>query len=546
MTNKLNLYYLNVQLTGGQDTQFFPTAPLYLNSHLRANHNELEPLIQWKKFQMFALNQDQLVKELEEYDCDILCISCYTWNYNFTLNLIKGIKIKLKKNIHIVLGGPSTEVKNKNFLIENSDFDYAVFAQGEQAFVDIIKHILKIKKLNLLSSRNIAWKDGNKVKISDFHFYKFENISPYLISADIMRMIINDPQYAGVTWYLPYETSKGCMYKCTFCDWTSGYTHRTYFRKFDIAAEIDLIGQLGIRHIHLSDANFGQHRQDVEVAKIMVKLSKEKNYNFKIITTNFSKLLKDRVFEITEILIEGGLLSNGVMFALQDIHQNILDNIDRPDVPWPEHKNYIDKIHKKYPDCKILLNLIMGLPGQTRESWETTLIETYPYYPVVQPFAILPNSPAGYDKDYQDKMQLKTMNLYYYKSDNDNISVNPAAEYVVGSFSFNFIDFCYFHLLSMLCSDVRIEAIHSLIERKELFNLIKKSKNLNLTLEIIAQGLNSNEAIISNHHLNFLEQFIKEYRHTLPKHFTMTAAKLLFDIKSGKNYASWTTFAEVR
>ena len=64
---------------------------------------------------------------------------------------------------------------------------------------------------------------------------------------------------------LPYETSRGCPYNCSFCDWTSGLTHKTYYRKFDIESELEFLADNGITNFHLSDANFGQIDQDLSL-----------------------------------------------------------------------------------------------------------------------------------------------------------------------------------------------------------------------------------------------------------------------------------------
>ena len=521
--NKIKCYYYSPSVSWDSDSIFFSTPPLYLNSYLRVNYPELAEQLEWQKMQFNTLSQDKLVEDLIKFDSDILCVTSYIWNSGLILDSIKGIKKLLKKDIKIIMGGPSTDVvRNKNFLSEHTDLDFAVYSQGEQAFADILQHISGTKKLSVLTSKNVSWRDCNKIKVADFMFYKLEKISPYLISKDLIEMVINDPEYQGREFVLPYETSRGCPYNCSFCDWTSGLTHKTYFRKFDIEEEIDTLGRLGIINIHMSDANFGQHKQDVEIAKTFVKLKKEKNYNFKIEKTNFSKLLKDRVFDIVEILIEGDLLQN-IKFAVQDTNEKILENIERPDIPYQDHRNYIDNIAKKYPDVDIGIELIQGLPGQTRDTWEQNLIRIQPYKPVIYFWNILPNSPAGYDSEYKNKMQIKThlCNLIDY-SDTENTN-SKKMEFVTSTYSYSFEDYCYFTLLTKICTLPSLSESHKHIDRVKLFELIKISNHLQNSINSIKESIEKGEENkINSISIDFLKKFSKEFYNILTKEYVIS------------------------
>jgi radical SAM superfamily enzyme YgiQ (UPF0313 family) len=504
------------------DSLFFSTPPLYLNSFLRVNYPDIAEKIVWQKMQFNTLSQKDLIAELNMYQSNILCVTSYIWNNSLILNSLTGLKEKLGRDITIIMGGPSTDVvRNKTFLQQNPDLDFAVYSQGEQAFADILQHLLGIKKLSLLNSRNVSWRDNNKIKVADFQFYKLEKISPYLISKDLIELVLNDPDYAGKDFVLPYETSRGCPYNCSFCDWTSGLTHKTYFRKFDIEEEIDTLGRLGITNIHLSDANFGQHKQDIEIAKTFARLRKEKNYNFRIEKTNFSKLLKDRVFEIVDILIEGGLLHN-IKFAVQDINEKILENIERPDIPYDQHKVYIDKVSVKYPHVDIGIELIQGLPGQTRESWEDNLIKTAPYKPVIYFWNILPNSPAGYDQEYRQRMKIGThhCNLIDYTQETDDNTMVKSMEFVTSTYSYSFEDYCYFTLLSKIFTLPVLRTANELLERKVVIELVKHCTKLNDTVNAIKNSIETNREFEINHIVEtFMKLMIKENKEKLPKNY---------------------------
>ena len=188
---------------------FMPTPPLYLNSYLKIFHSGLADRLEWKKFQFFQNSKSDLAESLINLDIDILCITLYIWNDRKVLDQIKNIKTQLKKPIQIIVGGPSVDiVRNKNFLDQNPDIDFAVYSQGEQAFADVLNHIFKIKKLSLLSNKNVAWRENTRTKIADFEFKRLEKISPYTNSKELIQQIVNDADYKNWKFVLPYETSK--------------------------------------------------------------------------------------------------------------------------------------------------------------------------------------------------------------------------------------------------------------------------------------------------------------------------------------------------
>lgn len=528
--NKLKLFYYSPSVPSSETSLFFSTPPLYLNSYLRVHDPELADSIEWQKLHFLHLTQDQLAAKLNELDTDVLCITLYIWNQRETLAVIRGIKQLLKKDIKIIAGGPSTDVvRNKNFLAENPDIDYAVYSQGERAFRDVIAHLQGIQKLSMLTTKNVAWRQDDRTRITDFEFIRLEQISPYLISSDLIKQTINDPDYKNFTFTLPYETSRGCPYNCSFCDWTSGLTHKTYFRKFDPEQELEVLGQLGLLYLHLSDANFGQHKNDVEVARTMVRLKKEKGYNFLIHNTNFSKLQKQRVFEIVDILLAGGVL-HAIKFAVQDTHDFILENIERPDVPWTEHRKYIDAAHAKYPDSNFGVELIQGLPGQTRETWEKNFIDTQPYTPLIFYWTILPNSPAGYDQDYKKRMKLKSVLSDLPFVNEINSSNELRSETIIETLSYSTNDYAYMTLLSQIFSGMNLRRLMKGVDRQLVIELVKQQPNLDSVVNEIEKCI----LICNSSRINLIVMdFLKQIILANPKKFTNDFTKKFIKIMKG-------------
>lgn len=501
-----NIYFYSPRSTAFKVLEnhlYLNTTPLYLNSYLRRNHPSIALSINWSKIDFFKKTQQELIDQLNELKIDILCISLYIWNVD-ALETIQGIKDKISRPIKIVVGGPSCDVyRDSDYFLKNPDIDYAIFSQGEHAFANVLEREVLKKPLSTLTTKNLFWKSADKVLKSQFEFVKPGRSSPFLENRDLLEQIVNDPTHKDYVFIVPYETSKGCPHACSFCDWTAGLTHQAGHRKFDIDAELDLLGSLGLVTFHPSDANFGQHQQDIEVAKTMARLKQEKGYNFFIRDTNLSKTKKHQAFAALDILLAADIIKRA-KFAVQDIHPYILNNVNRPDMSWDQHKELIQQTKIKYPHSICEIELIVGLPGQTRQSWKETLLAVQGFDVTAYPWMVLPNSPAGYDKDYQTRMKLDIREIKLSNNQEHKDIV------VIGSYSYNVRDHCYFTLLSRL---LRWKFISDITPRNLLFERIDSSQYLEQTLTMLEQNLlDNNSAEYNNLFGQFIYLLFEEYK----------------------------------
>jgi tRNA A37 methylthiotransferase MiaB len=425
---------------------------------------------------------------------------------------IKDIHQHTDKQVKVIIGGPSVGIlRDDNYLANLPEVEFAIYSQGERPFVDIIKHYLGIEKISVLKTKNVAWLENNKLKKADYEFIKVKTGSPVISSEHLLERISHDPSLAEYDKYWPYETSRGCPYSCTFCDWTSGLSNKTSKRVADYETELDLLGKYNFTNIYIADANFGLFKEDVGIAETMVRLKRERGYNWIIHGTNFSKTKKDVVFKIAEIWLEGGLLMFA-RFSLQDIHEEVLENIDRPDLSWDKHLQYILEIQRKFPDTFIALDLIKGLPGQTRETWENIFNEMcqYNFQLEVYDWEMIANSPASYDKEYQANMKIKTLMVTVDNFERENI---------VETLSYDRKDYAYFTILF----DMYYKYFRNYVPAFPRFmQLIKASDKLDFYIDRVVENLQSKSAIKS-----VLRDFLIDILKENAKVFTPTFIKYL-------------------
>jgi len=354
--------------------------------------------------------------KIENENTNVLCFGFYTWNVTIYLNLIKHVREKYP-HIIIIGGGPS--VREKWVL---KVLDFAIYGEGEEGFTNLLDALIE-DELNFTEIPNLIYKKDNQLITNTYKIFKYKDYpelpSPYLSNKLEIRKTINNYKNThksiippGIGW----ELNRGCPYSCAFCDWSSGLHNKIIMRKHDWKKELDFILELGCNIIN-NDANFGLIKEDLKVIDYLLDKSRSLVISpfttFPMQAVAWSKLNKSIVYEaVGKILNEHP--TYGVRVAIQDINPEVLKAIDRPDVPWKEHKQYLLDLKAKYPLTIFTVELMVGLPKQTLENWIEMLYEFdesfKPQWLFCGNWQLLPQSPA-YKKEYQEKNNMISTNL---------------------------------------------------------------------------------------------------------------------------------------
>lgn len=374
-------------------------------------HPEVADQLEWLVPIQQTMNNQELLEYVKLHRPDALCTSHYIWNHEFLVNQLHSIKSQLPEDITIIAGGPSINVNiDPNFFTQHPYIDYAVYGAGEQAFADIIKSLVNNTPLIAFNTSNCGWVNANTGLpiVADYKFVKMISTSPFTHNQELFTEMVDVLLQRNGFLYLPYTLTRGCPYSCTFCDWNSGLGNKLSRRKNTYKEEIDLFYKLGIKQIFLADANVGQYDEDVDMIEYFAQKNLQHNAEFRI-SGNYSKLRKDVNLKIFNIMAESGLVQKTLNFSIQDTNEEIMKNIDRPDVGWEVHTAMADRLVANHPHLIVKAQLIYGLPGQTPTTWRETLrqITQKNILPIVFLNEPLPASPAMYDPEYQRRFQFK-------------------------------------------------------------------------------------------------------------------------------------------
>ncbi len=338
------------------------------------------------------------VKKLQ--DPFIVAFSCSVWNYEYNKALAKEIK-KAYPDTFIIFGGHNI---SRNFATfeECPEVDILIRREGEEAFRRVVITLLENSDLSCIA--NIAFKSGDKyINTKEEAFCRSEYPSPYLNG--IFDGIITDE---NVSFSAILETNRGCPFKCAFCDWGTLGSKVRLFPLERVEAELDWIAKHKIEYVYCADGNFGIADRDEDIAEYIISLKKATGYpkNFRVC---FTKNRTDFVKKICMRFNKYGL-DKAQTLSFQSLSPTVLENIGRKNISLDHFRELMNEYSRL--GISTSSELILGLPGETRESFTKGLCDLLEYgqHKAIQVYTcdLLPNSEMG-SPEYVEKFGIETV-----------------------------------------------------------------------------------------------------------------------------------------
>ena len=302
---------------------------------------------------------------------DIAAFSSMMWNERLNYCIAQWVKDQYP-NCLIVFGGPNVPMPPQHDIEEwmnaHRFVDVAVRAEGEQAFRDILLRHIESDDFSNIPGVAFRKRDGSVSFCDTQRPHKrdlSENPSPYL---EGMYDYLVAQQSENHMWQAIIETNRGCPFPCTFCYWGRGGLSRKYkYHDMErVFAEIDWMGKNKIPYVFNADSNFGMNSRDAEIAEFIVNTKRKYGFPDKF-RTCFGKNTDDKIFKIGA-LFHANNLEKGITLARQSNDPKVLENIRRNNISMETYVN----LQKRFNDQNIPVygELILGLPGETVESWK--------------------------------------------------------------------------------------------------------------------------------------------------------------------------------
>ena len=307
-------------------------------------------------------------EQLDEYigkssGADILLCSCYVWNWEITKELAKKVKA-INPQCIIIFGGPQVPNKSENFFNDNPYVDILVHGEGEFVLENILLEFKNGKNFsNINGIETKSFRNPPQSRIKDVNILP----SPYL--TNIVWDLVE--KKAGIKYIAAWETNRGCPYPCTFCDWGSLTNSKlTSWSEDQLFREIEWFAENKITYIDCCDANFGIFQdRDYNIATKLKDVSLEKGYPERF-RAAWAKFASEKIIPIAKKLQEGGVLK-AVSLALQSLDETTLETVKRANIKFNNFSELTETFRKN--GIPTYTELIMGLPGETLQSWKNGL-----------------------------------------------------------------------------------------------------------------------------------------------------------------------------
>ena len=335
-----------------RNTIYTPLALLYCKTCLEKDTN-LSPRVnvELKEFELDD-PEEYIAWELAKTSPRIIGFSCYLWNIQKILKLCSMIRRVIPRAM-VVLGGPEVSPRAKEVLKHNPAVNLVVRGEGEFVFKQVVRAYLDKNALSRI--KGITYRKNRKI---------FENPGqPLIANLDTIPSVYTNGGIELSNREVCLETQRGCVFGCWFCYYNKGCRAWRTFSINRVKKELAfLLSQKNIT-IYLMDPVFNiDLKRAKEICRFIIKHNR---YRIPFHTEIQAELADE---ELADLLKKAGM--RYVEVGLQSENEQVLKNVRRA---FNREKFIRGFNFMKQRGLTVELQLILGLPGESLESFERSL-----------------------------------------------------------------------------------------------------------------------------------------------------------------------------
>lgn len=363
----------------------------FVNQQSKLNYNFLDYVCQSKT-------------AFEDLDssADIIGVSCYIWNQEISDDISKKYKEQNPNGI-IIYGGPNVpeqEYHRESYEKERPYVDYYIAGPGEQLFLDLLQNINTFPKWSYTGHRKFIHPEP----------------TPYIDG------VFNNLLEKKSNWIATIETTRGCPFQCSFCDWGGGTNVKVNkFLEENIYKTLDLLlNHKNVSVIRFADANFGWTERDYNILKYFNdNNSMNKNVSIAGAAKNSVKYLP-KILQLVNIINAGTdfskrLAARKLKIGVQSWNPEVLKAIERNNINTKQYEYLIAT--SKEDNVTFDTEHIVGLPGETVNGWLDTIRMSAEFGSdtlFIYPLEVAINAPMM-TKEHIEKYDLNLEKTYFPK-----------------------------------------------------------------------------------------------------------------------------------
>ena len=220
-----------------------------------------------------------LVDQIAGLQPDALSATCYLWNIERTLHLLKLLKKRLPA-LKIVIGGPDIAANHPLLLCPPSSVlrprkalpaDAWVIGEGETVFPAVLRFF---RTGQAPAFHGVAWRTADGTFAEGTRKRPVKPLQDLLPAPDHP---INRPDAFGMAYL---ETNRGCPMRCAFCCYNLRRSTTTCLPPEEVATRIRILRARGAKEIRLVDPTFNAHPRFDEILEVMTRENSDRAIAF--------------------------------------------------------------------------------------------------------------------------------------------------------------------------------------------------------------------------------------------------------------------------
>ena len=315
----------------------------------------------------------KLASTFKEIYPRFLGVTCYDDDFPMVATLARHLK-RIAPGITMILGGPAVMFSDETILEHYPEIDMCIRGEGEYACLELLDTDTDWLTIKGLTYRRdgMIWRNADRPPMSQQDMNSF----PSVYSEGLIPMEL--AQKFGV------QSSRGCVFQCSFCHCSALTQSRVrFYDEKAFLAEIDLLAEFyGSEYngkntcIFIGDEAFTINRS--RTIRLCRRLA-ERDLPFTLACITRGDLVDE---EVLKALYSAGVRTLG--FGLESAVPEILYNVRKARTPLDTSTDYgiEERFLAKFEEnvslatnlgFVVFVEVVMGLPGETRENAFRTL-----------------------------------------------------------------------------------------------------------------------------------------------------------------------------
>jgi hypothetical protein len=320
-----------------------PVAARYLSHTVECAGLSSKYSSRWLTPEEEECDDRHLLKNILDWQPDIICCTLYLWNIERTLLLLRRVRQDLA-TVKVIVGGPEVAFQHP-LLFRTVLPDVAVVGEGEMVFPQILYALEKGLQTDF---RQVAWKTGRR--------YSWGKRPPTAITLQECLPPAHhstwNPDPAGMAYL---ETGRGCPLRCSYCRYGHLRRKTTFLDAVEVSRRVRILQDRGAKEIRFVDPVFNANPAFQGILNSLRELNRSGRLKF-FAEVQAGILTPDQIHGLAEAGFSE--LEAGV----QSLDPFVLKSIRRP--------ARLSRIESNLrlmaaEGVRLTIDLMYGLPGQT-------------------------------------------------------------------------------------------------------------------------------------------------------------------------------------